>query len=71
MDILNLAAAAGVVTLGISLLLYLLPAFVAGWRDHHNLVAIVVLNILLGWTVIGWILALVWSCTSPPPQRRS
>jgi RsiW-degrading membrane proteinase PrsW (M82 family) len=44
--------------------LYLLPAFVAGKRKHKNGAAILVLNLLLGWTVLGWIIALVWACTS-------
>jgi hypothetical protein len=27
--------------------------------------AIFVLNLLLGWTLLGWIGSLVWSCTAP------
>jgi hypothetical protein len=34
---------------------------------HHNAVAILVLNLLLGWTLIGWMVALVWALTKPPP----
>ncbi len=49
-----------VLTLG-----YLLPTAVAGVRDHRNTGAIFLLNFLLGWTVIGWIGALVWAVTSP------
>jgi T4 superinfection immunity protein len=49
--------------------LYLLPAFVAEWRRHKNAVAIAVLNILLGWTVLGWIIALVWAFTSNGEER--
>jgi hypothetical protein len=48
--------------------LYLLPAEIALRRRHHNRMAIVALNILLGWTVLGWIAAFVWSLTSPPPR---
>jgi hypothetical protein len=44
--------------------IYFLPAFVAGVRDHHNWGAILVLNLLLGWTILGWIIALVWACTA-------
>ena len=34
-------------------------------EKHHNHRAIALLNLLLGWTVIGWIVALVWSQTRP------
>lgn len=44
--------------------LYLIPAFVAGLRGHHNAGAIAALNILLGWTFLGWVGALVWSLTA-------
>lgn len=42
---------------------YFLPYVVAAARKHHNTPAILVFNLLLGWTVIGWILALVWAST--------
>jgi hypothetical protein len=49
----------------IVLFLYLLPTFVAVCRGHHNTLAIGALNVLLGWTFLGWIGALVWSFTAP------
>ena len=45
----------------VSLFLYFLPT-VIGWRKR-NATAIFVLNLFLGWTFIGWIVALVWACT--------
>jgi T4 superinfection immunity protein len=44
--------------------LYFIPAIVANDRKHHNRYAIYALNLLLGWTVIGWIAALVWALTA-------
>jgi len=41
---------------------YLAPTILAGVRSHRNLVAIFVLNACLGWTVVGYISALVWAC---------
>lgn len=41
-----------------------LPSIIAFRRGHTNRRAILALNILLGWTVIGWIVALVWSVTA-------
>ncbi|MGH6670434.1 MAG: superinfection immunity protein [Xanthobacteraceae bacterium] len=40
------------------------PSVIAFVRHHHNRYAILVLNVLLGWTVIGWAMALVWSLTA-------
>jgi hypothetical protein len=40
---------------------YFLPSFIAMLRDHKNKLAILLLNILLGWTIRGWVVALIWS----------
>jgi hypothetical protein len=41
--------------------LYLIPSYVA-WRRHHlNTLSILLLNIFLGWTGLGWIAALIWA----------
>jgi hypothetical protein len=50
--------------LAIAFLEYCLPGIVALLRHHHNTLAIALLNLLLGWTVLGWIIALVWACTA-------
>ena len=44
--------------------IYLLPAVIADYRHHRNRRAIMALNILLGWTFLGWVIALVWSLTA-------
>lgn len=43
---------------------YFFPAINAQYRQHRERKAITVLNIFLGWTFLGWIVALVWSFTS-------
>lgn len=43
---------------------YFLPALNALLKRHRNGGAIFVLNLLLGWSGLGWIIALVWSCTN-------
>jgi uncharacterized membrane protein YqaE (UPF0057 family) len=58
----------GLLWAAIFLGLYLLPALVAKQRGHHNAAAIAVLNILLGWTLLGWIGSLVWACTAVRDQ---
>jgi hypothetical protein len=57
---------------------YLFPTLVAAWRSHHQTKAIFALNLLLGWTVLGWIIVYVWALTAikrvtvhanPPPRH--
>ena len=45
----------------VALLLYLLPFFIAVMRGHPQKLPIFVLNLLLGWTLAGWVAALVFS----------
>ncbi len=40
---------------------YMLPSIIGYSRHKKNSEAILVLNITAGWTVIGWIVALVWA----------
>lgn len=45
---------------------YFLPTMVALSRNHHNMSALAALNLLLGWTLIGWVAALVWALSNHP-----
>ena len=47
--------------LGSMLGIYIAPLVIAAVRDHHRLPWIGLLNLAAGWTVAGWIAALVWS----------
>lgn len=47
--------------LSICALIYFVPIIVAGRRHHPNLNSIIILNLCLGWTVLGWVGALVWA----------
>jgi hypothetical protein len=47
-------------------LLYFLPTFIG--QKKRNAGAIFALNLLLGWTVLGWIVALVWAMTVDADQ---
>jgi hypothetical protein len=44
--------------------LYFLPTIVAGTRGHRQFSAIFILNLLLGWSGLGWIGAMVWAATN-------
>jgi hypothetical protein len=46
------------------ILFYLLPTFLAFDQHHRRRMLISVLNVLLGWTIIGWIGLLLWSLTN-------
>ena len=45
-------------------LLYFLPWAVAATRGKSNSWAVGLVNLLVGWTLIGWIVALVMACTA-------
>lgn len=42
---------------------YMLPAGIAIFRRHSNLAPLFLVNLLLGWTLLGWVVALAWSFT--------
>lgn len=44
--------------------IYFFPFIVTNGRRHRQQVAILVLNLCLGWTFIGWVVALVWEFTA-------
>ena len=49
-----------------SFVLYFVPAIVAAARRTHNATGILLLNVFLGWTVIGWFVALILAMCSVP-----
>ncbi len=46
---------------GMGTFLYFLPSFIALVRGKRDTLAIFLLNLFLGWSVVGWIVALVWA----------
>jgi Superinfection immunity protein len=46
--------------------LHFLPAFLAFSRNHPSRWAILLVNIFFGWTILGWIIALIWALSAPP-----
>jgi amino acid transporter len=57
-------AVIGLFVIAVCIALYFLPAIIAYKRDHHNRLAILVMDLLVGWSFIGWAIALVWACTA-------
>jgi hypothetical protein len=48
---------------------YLLPWAIAVLRDLRTHVSVLLVNLLLGWTIIGWIVALVMSLRKLRPDE--
>lgn len=61
------AAVGGFVCLG--LLFYFIPTIVAVMRGHPNTPSIVVVNFFLGWSLVGFVVALAWAFTNNAPQQ--
>jgi hypothetical protein len=40
---------------------YFLPSIIALGRGMTNRVSVFLLNLFLGWTLLGWVVALVWA----------
>jgi hypothetical protein len=50
--------------------LYFVPTIVSECRNHTSNVGIFVLNILFGWTGLGWGIALIWACSGQPRKEQ-
>jgi hypothetical protein len=44
-----------------ALSLYLIPSIEADARGHRDAFAITMVNVLLGWTIVGWFAARAWA----------
>ncbi|MGA7424200.1 MAG: superinfection immunity protein, partial [Candidatus Sulfotelmatobacter sp.] len=53
--------------LGFGFVMYFLPSILAFARSKRDTTAIVLLNFFLGWTMIGWVVALVWAVKTDVP----
>jgi hypothetical protein len=45
-----------------------LPSIIALVRSKRDITAIVLLNFFLGWTMIGWVVALIWAVKTDVPM---
>ena len=43
------------------LALYLLPTIIVCTNGHTDKMGVFLVNLLLGWTILGWIGALIWA----------
>jgi hypothetical protein len=56
---------------GLGFVFYFLPSIIALARSKRNILSIFLLNLFLGWTLIGWVVSLVWAAKVdvPAPAR--
>jgi Superinfection immunity protein len=49
--------------------LYMLPWAIAATRNLRNHWTIFWIDLLLGWTIVGWVIGLVMACRSKKPDE--
>jgi hypothetical protein len=52
---------------GFGFVMYFLPTIIAAARSKRDTTAILLLNFFLGWTMIGWVVALIWAVKTDVP----
>ncbi|KXU82313.1 immunity protein [Paraburkholderia monticola] len=57
-----------VIAAAFALALYFLPAIIADRRKRRDVLTLALFNACLGWTVLGWLLALYWALQPNPPE---
>ena len=53
---------------GLGTVMYFLPSIIALAKSKRDLLAIFLLNFFLGWSVIGWFVALIWAAKNDVPM---
>ena len=51
-------------------LLYFLPALIGSRRDHSQKYLILLVNLFLGWTILGWLFCLYVVAFKPEPASK-
>lgn len=65
----TLALALKLATQVLIILVYLVPTMVAQRYQHPKQPAILLLNVALGWTIVGWVIALIWALNANSAPR--
>ena len=64
-----MAALGALIVLLVGVSLYFVPTIVGVIRKVPNVGSVVVINLFLGWTLIGWVVALAMAARSVPPRQ--
>lgn len=54
----------------VSAFFYFLPSIIAIIRRVRNLASVIVINLFLGWTLVGWVVALAMAVRTKDRQPR-
>ncbi|HUJ92039.1 MAG TPA: superinfection immunity protein [Gaiellaceae bacterium] len=65
----GVAALGALIVLLVGVSLYFVPTIVGVIRKVPNVGSVVVINLFLGWTLIGWVVALAMAARSVPPRQ--
>lgn len=52
---------AGIIGVAAGIAIYFLPTIIGFKRNQPNKTSIFLLNLFLGWSLIGWVISLVWA----------
>ncbi|MGI6701814.1 MAG: superinfection immunity protein [Christensenellales bacterium] len=53
----------------LAVVIYFIPSYLAFKRKHPHKIALLLLNIFLGWTFLGYLIALVWALYPPNKSK--
>lgn len=53
---------AGIIMAAMAVFIYLLPTYIAIRKRHKRTLAIYILNLFLGWTLLVWLIVFVMAC---------
>jgi predicted transporter len=62
-------AGLGLLHIAIVIFTYFIPWTVAAVRGHPNVTAIGLMNLLLGWTFLGWAIVFIWAYRNPRTNK--
>lgn len=52
------------------LVFYICPSIIAYSREHENFVPILIINLVFGWILVGWVASLAWAFSSNVRESR-
>jgi hypothetical protein len=57
----------GIAAVVVGAIIYFAPSVIGDRKANRW--AIFILNLLAGWTIVGWIVAMVWACCAEPSEK--
>lgn len=66
----GISATSVAVAAGAAVYLYFLPTIEAMARGQNNVTQVALVNVFFGWSLLGWVLALVWAVKPHPTSHQ-